>query len=147
MSSPWAIFSPSGHQDEEPSRLSDECCPQLLPRHLSCSVISSMSDNNMFYSENIGRGWLWREFERVCVCVYLGSPLSFCWSSEWVVCSRRRAMETLYLHTHKHTHTSMHALAHTRRHTHTKGKLGITPTQRSRGWSRQKPSSRCVTLI
>lgn len=52
------------------------------------------------------------------MCVYLGSPLSFCWSSEWVVCSRRRAMETLYLHTHKHTHTSMHALAHTRARTH-----------------------------
>lgn len=55
----------------------------------------------------------------VRVCVYLGSPLSFCWSSEWVVCSRRRALETLYLHTRKHTHTSMRALARARTHTHT----------------------------
>lgn len=42
----------------------------------------------------------------MCVCSVLGSPLSFCWSSEWVVRSKRR-LETLNLHTHR-------------------GKLGIT---------------------
>lgn len=82
-----------------------------LSQHVvSCCCISSISDNNMFYSETVRKSWFWMELHGsvcaqtcVCVCVPI-SQWSICWSSEWVVCFKRGALETLYQHAHSQTH-------------------------------------------
>lgn len=90
-------------------------------QHDSCCGISSISDNNMFYSENIGKSWSWTPLH-MCKCASVSiwsSPRghSIGLLSGWSV--PREVHWKLY--TNMCTHTNTH-----------KGKLGITPTQHSK---------------
>lgn len=49
----------------------------------------------------------------VRLCLSGLPPWSLYWSSEWVVCSKRGALETLYQHVHTHKHTQRETGNHT----------------------------------